>query len=269
MNVANLRRIRAKLAAGEATFGMWITLDAPSIAEMAAVLGLDWIVIDCEHGQLDWADIANHLRAVARSEVVTLVRIAELNGGLIKRALDIGADGVVIPWVETAAQLQEAVGWCLYPPEGRRGIGGERATIWGQCLIEHTRDANDQVLVVPLLETVTAMNNVQELAAVDGVQLYLIGPADLSASAGHRGQWEGPGVAEQIIRAKDSIRAAGKQVGIMATSHDDLRRRREQGFQWLALGMDAGLLMRELRASLATVGRDRTPQPDMTPGPNL
>src|SRR5277367_211481 len=109
MNTTALQRFRATLAAQQPAYGLWVTLDSPSITEMGVALGLDWIVIDAEHGHLDWKEIVEHLRAAVRSETVMLVRIAELNGGLIKRALDIGADGIVVPWVESADQLKQAV----------------------------------------------------------------------------------------------------------------------------------------------------------------
>src|SRR5579859_7699684 len=139
MKTAAIRKLREKLASEQTVYGLWITLESASIAEMAVALGLDWVVIDAEHGHLDWKEILEHIRATVRSDTVALVRIAELNAGLIKRALDIGADGVVIPWIETGAQLQQAVHFAMYPPEGSRGIGAERATGWGQCFAEHTR----------------------------------------------------------------------------------------------------------------------------------
>jgi 2-keto-3-deoxy-L-rhamnonate aldolase RhmA len=257
MKFAALAQLRCLLAADTPVFGLWVTLEAPSVTEIAVALGLDWLVIEAEHGHLDWKEIAEHLRAAARSNTVALVRLAELNGGLIKRALDLGADGVVLPWLETPEQLRQAVTLSRYPPEGRRGIGGERATLWGQGLAEYTAAANEQILVVPILETVRAAANIAALSQVEEVELFFFGPADFSASAGHRGQWEGPGVAEQILAMKDVLRRAGKHCGVLATSHDDLRCRLEQGFRMLGLGMDAGLLIRALRGALATVGRDR------------
>ncbi|HEY7269785.1 MAG TPA: aldolase/citrate lyase family protein, partial [Dehalococcoidia bacterium] len=99
MKTGSLYRLRRQFAADAPVFGLWITLESPSITEMAVALGLDWVVIDAEHGHLDWKEVVEHLRATVRSDTVALVRLAELNGGLIKRALDLGADGVVIPWV--------------------------------------------------------------------------------------------------------------------------------------------------------------------------
>src|SRR3982751_482854 len=107
MKTAALKALRKKLAAGTTAVGLWITLESPSITEMAVGLGLDWVVIDAEHGHLDWKEIVEHLRATVRSDTVALVRVAELNGGLIKRVLDIGADGIIIPWIESAEQLRQ------------------------------------------------------------------------------------------------------------------------------------------------------------------
>src|SRR3954451_7580516 len=223
MKTAAIRNLRRKLAADTPVFGLWVTLESPSITEMAVALGMDWVVIDAEHGHLDWKEIIEHLRATVRSDTVALVRVAELNSGLIKRALDIGADGVVVPWIESAEQLQQAVAYARYPLPGVRGIGAERATCWGQCLVEHTAEANDHVLVVPILETVRTVAQVPAMCRVDGVELLFFGPADFSSTAGYRGQWEGPGVHEQILQMKDTIRAAGKHSGLLATSLDNLK----------------------------------------------
>jgi 2-keto-3-deoxy-L-rhamnonate aldolase RhmA/quercetin dioxygenase-like cupin family protein len=257
MKTAAIRKLRSKLAANQPVYGLWITLESPTISEMAAALGLDWIVIDAEHGHLDWKEIVEHLRATVRSDTVALVRIAESNIGLIKRALDIGADGVVVPWVESVEQLRQAVSFAHYPPEGVRGIGAERATCWGRCFTEHVDEANEHVLVVPIVETVRAGRSIDELCQVPGVEVLFLGPADYSSTAGHRGQWEGPGVAEQLLAIKDSIRRHGKHCGVVATSNDDLIARREQGFRMLAVGIDGGLLLRSLTGALATVERDR------------
>lgn len=265
MKTAALQKLRRKLADDATVFGLWVTLESPSVTEIAVGLGLDWVVIDAEHGHLDWKEIIDHLRATVRSDTVALVRIAELNNGLIKRALDIGADGVVIPWIESAEQLRQAVAFANYPTEGLRGIGGERATCWGQCLPEHTAEANENVLVVPIVETVRAIRQVPMMCQVDGVDLMFFGPADLSSSAGYRGQWEGPGVAEQILQAKDTIRRSGRHCGVLATSNENVRERQAQGFRAIGLGMDAGLLIRSIRSSLSVIGRDRAIQASFVP----
>jgi len=257
MKIAAVQKLRKKLAADETVYGLWVTLESPSISEMAVALGLDWIVIDAEHGHLDWKEILEHVRATVRSDTVVLVRIAELNAGLIKRALDIGADGVVIPSIESAEQLKQAVAFATYPPEGMRGIGADRATAWGQCFVECTQEANENVLVVPIVESVTAGKNIRALLDVAGVEIVFIGPADYSSTAGHRGQWEGPGVAKELLAVKDAVRASGKHCGVVATSHENLLERHSQGFRMLAFGTDCGMFLRGLRSALAVVGRDR------------
>jgi len=257
MNTLAVRKLREKLAAGDAVYGLWVTLESASVTEMAVALGLDWVVIDAEHGHLDWKEIVEHLRTAVRSETVALVRIEELDRGLIKRALDVGADGVVVPWIETDDQLRQAVAFARYPPEGCRGLGAERATGWGECLAEHAVEANDHVLVVPIIESVNAVGAVPRMCQVEGVDIVFFGPADFSATAGFRGQWEGPGVARQLLALKDTIRQAGKHCGVVATGTTNLSERFEQGFRVIALGIDGGLLLRLIHASLAAVGRDR------------
>jgi 2-keto-3-deoxy-L-rhamnonate aldolase RhmA len=266
MKTAAIQSLRCKLAAAQPTFGLWVTLESASITEMAVAAGLDWVVLDAEHGHLDWQDLLQHLRATVRSDTVALVRLAELNGGLIKRALDVGADGVVIPWMESAEQLRQAVALAHYPPAGKRGIGGERATVWGRALAQHVAEAEEHVLVVPIIESVTGGRNVEELCGVPGVELFFLGPADYSATAGHPGQWEGPGVAEQLLAIKDVIRQHGKHCGIVATGPDNLLQRRQQGFGLIGLGLDGGLFLRTLLDLLAQAGRTTNVNTALSPG---
>lgn len=265
MKTAALQKLRKKLAENKPVYGLWVTLESPSVTEMAVALGLDWVVIDAEHGHLDFKDILEHIRAAVRSDTVLLVRIAEHSAALIKRVLDIGADGIVVPWVETAEQLKQIVSYAHYPPDGLRGIGAERATGWGQCFREHVLEADENVLIVPIIETVTAVRNVVELAAVDGVDVFFFGPADLSATAGFPGEWEGPGVTDLIMAAKEAVRSRGKHCGVVATSNDNLAGRRAQGFTMLSVGLDSGLLLRGLHTALARVGLDRPITTSLSP----
>lgn len=265
MNTAALRKFRSLLASDKPAYGMWVTLESPSITEMGVSLGLDWVVVDAEHGHLDWKEILEHIRSAVRSETVVLVRLAERSTALAKRALDIGADGIVVPWVESLSQFEEAVKDCQYPLEGRRGIGGERSTVWGQCLADHTAEANQGVLVVPIIESVAAVKAVPEICGHCKSEVLFFGPADFSSTAGHRGQWEGPGVAQQILSLKDTIRNAGRHCGLLTTGVDDLVRRQDQGFRMIGLGADSGLLLRSLHQCLATAGRDRLPATSFDP----
>jgi 2-keto-3-deoxy-L-rhamnonate aldolase RhmA/quercetin dioxygenase-like cupin family protein len=268
MKTNALKKFREKIAGNKPVYGLWITLESPSITEMAVALGMDWIVIDAEHGHLDWKAIVEHVRATVRSDTVALVRVAESNAGLIKRALDVGADGVVVPWIESPAQLDQVMQFAWYPPEGVRGIGAERATAWGQCLAQHTAEANENILVIPLIETVQAGKCIEQLCACKGTELFFLGPADYSSTAGFRGQWEGPGVGAELLRILEVIRRLQKHCGVLATSNEDLVQRCQQGFRMLGIGADTGLLLRSLHAALGAVGRDRSIQPSFTPSPD-
>ena len=265
MKIKALKKLRNKLKSNEPIYGLWVTLESPSITEMAVSLGMDWVLIDAEHGHLDWKDISTHISAAMRSDTVIIVRIAERSTALSKRALDIGADGIMIPWMESVEEVEKAVSDCNYPPEGRRGIGGERATAWGQCLKEHTAEANENVLVIPMIESIDAVPNVANMCKVDGVEIFFFGPADFSSTAGFRGQWEGPGIAEKILELKNTIKDAGKYCGVVSTSNQNLTDRLDQGFQMLAIGTDGGLMLRSLHESLKKVNRDRSAATSLDP----
>ena len=154
---------------------------------------------------------------------------------------------------------------CVLYEAGLRGIGAERATCWGQCFVEHTSEANENVLVIPIIETVRSVKQVPLMCQVDGSDILFFGPADFSSTAGHRGQWEGPGVANQILQMKDTIRRAGKHCGLIATSNDNLLERQQQGFRMIGVGIDSGLLLRSLRGALSVVGRDQAMRASLTP----
>ena len=263
MNIAALEKFRRSIAADRPVLGLWVTLESPSITEIAVALGLDWVVVDAEHGHLDWKEIVEHLRAAVRSTMVVLVR----HRGTQWRA-DQAGPGPGCRWrrdpVDRVGRATAASGQFLpLPAGGLRGIGAERATVWGQAFVEHTAQANDNVLVVPIIETVRAARQVPAMLAVDGVEVFFFGPADFSATAGYRGQWEGPGVAEEILRLKNSIRAAGKTCGLLATSQENLQQRVTQGFQMLGLGTDAGLFIRSVRENLAGDAARLRPRADL------
>ncbi len=242
--------LQEKLAANRLTRGLWVTLEAPSITEIAATLGFDWVVIDAEHGHLDFKDIVEHIRATRGSSTTPLVRIAEIQQGLIKRVLDLGAAGIIVPQVTGPEDVAQAVRFAKYPPLGIRGVGGERATCWSMHLAESTRDANQRTMVIPLIETVAAYQALDAIMAVPGVDALYVGPADLSASAGHLGQWEGPGVAEMVLSIQKRAAARRLPCGIMATSLENARQRRDEGFRMIGVASDTGLIIRGAQQAL-------------------
>lgn len=256
MNKQAIQKLRRKLANKESVYGIWVSLESASITEIAVALGMDWVVIDAEHGHLDFSDILAHIRAAVRSNTVVLVRITELQEGLVKRVLDIGADGILVPHIETADELERAVSYANYPPKGVRGIGAERATCWGQCLVEHVKEANENVLVIPIIESVQGGENIKELIAIPEVDIFYFGPADYCASAGYAGKWDDPNVINHIDKAKSTVIKANKYCGIVTNGVDDLKFRRDQGYRMLAFGFDSSILIKSLRQMLTAVNRD-------------
>jgi 2-keto-3-deoxy-L-rhamnonate aldolase RhmA len=164
--------------------------------------------------------------------------------------LDLGAHGIIVPQVTSPEEVALAVGLAKYPPVGTRGVGGDRATLWGMGFASQTAIANRETMVIPLIETVAAGEAIEPIVELPGVDAIQLGPADYSASAGFLGQWEGPGVAEKLLAFNHAARARGLGCGILATSVEDAIRRREQGFQLIGLGADTGLLIRSIRSAL-------------------
>jgi 2-keto-3-deoxy-L-rhamnonate aldolase RhmA len=251
LNLKNV--LKQKLAAGETCLGMWVTLESPTITEIAVALGLDWVVIDAEHGHLDLKEIVEHLRVTHNTPTTAIVRVQEIEQGVIKRVLDVGADGIIVPQIVSAEEVERAVQFAKYPPWGIRGVGGERATAWGLKLADYTKIANDETLVISMMETVQAEADLDNILKVRGLDGFYFGPADFSSTAGYLGQWEGPGVAERLVAIKDKSRASRIPSGIICTSIDDAIRRKQQGFQMLGLAADTGLIIRALREAIEKV----------------
>ncbi len=246
--------LKRKFQQGQQTYGFWVTLESPSLTEIAGRMKFDWVVIDGEHGHLDLENVMNHVRVANLMRLPCFVRVTEIQVGLIKRVLDIGADGIFVPQVKTAEEVAFAVKCAKYPPEGIRGIGAERSTAWGKGMKDRVRRANREVMVVPLMETVDAGNNINAIMDVPGVDAIFFGPADYSASAGYLGEWEGPGVAQKLLEIQRKIMARKVPCGVVATSPENAALRKKQNFQMIGLGLDAPLLIHSITRMFESVG---------------
>lgn len=249
-----IERLRRKHKAKEPLYGLWCTLEAASVTEIATGLGLDWVCVDLEHGHLDWGDVIEHVRAVRGSECAVFVRVPEIQQSSIKRALDIGAHGVVLPLIRTRAELELGMSFGRYPKTGRRGVGGERAVKWGMAFQPYLEVADRQTLIIPMIETREAVENIDELLAVPGLEMIFFGPADLSASYGHLGQWEGPDIKEKLLYICARAAERGIGSGIISLDPADACKRRDQGFSLIGLGSDAGMMIRSISGALSELG---------------
>lgn len=245
---------KARLAAGETVYGCFIRYPDPGLAELVALQGFDFLVLDGEHGTMEPRECENMVRGAEVRDVTPLVRVPANDGPVILRFLDTGAQGVQIPLARSAEDAETAVRSVKYWPRGTRGLTGVRAAAYGQeePLDEYVARANDETLVVVQIETREALERVREIAAVDGVDVVFVGPTDLSHALGVPGQTSHPVVEEAyrtVIRAvADSPATLGVLVADAAGAHDW----RERGARYIAVTIDS-LLVRSARELLAAV----------------
>jgi 4-hydroxy-2-oxoheptanedioate aldolase len=235
---------KAAIAAGQVQIGIWSSLASNIGAEILSDSGFDWILLDTEHSPNDTPELVSQLQAVQRGTASPIVRPAWNDLVLIKRVLDVGPQTVLIPYVQTRDEAMAAVAACHYPPHGMRGVaGGARASRYGR-VTNYLQKADSEICVLVQVETRAALERLEEIAEVKGVDGVFIGPSDLSASFGLIGQPGHPAVQEAIQKAAAVIRSAGKAPGILTTSEEEARRYLHWGFQFVAVGVDTSLLVR-------------------------
>lgn len=255
-------RFKTALQSRNAQIGLWLSLANSYTAELCATAGFDWLLLDSEHAPNDVRAILQQLQAVAAYASHPIVRPVTGDVALIKQLLDIGAQTLLIPMVDTAEQAQHMVAATRYPPEGIRGVGSAaaRASRWGQRTDYLTR-ANDEICLLVQAETRTALDNLEAICAVDGVDGVFIGPADLAASLGHRGNPGHPEVQAAIEDAMRRIIASGKAAGTLVSDNALARRYLDLGCTFVAVGLEARLLAVAARALRAEFGDADTPPP--------
>lgn len=239
-----INRFKQRLNSGEAQIGLWLGLADAYCAELAANAGFDWLLIDGEHAPNDLRGMLGQLQAVAPYASEAVIRPVIGDTALIKQVLDIGAQTLLVPMVESAAQARELVRAMRYPPQGIRGVGSAlaRASRWNS-IDGYLDQADAQMCLLVQIESLQGLANLDAIAAVEGVDGVFIGPADLSASMGHRGNPGHPDVQAAIEDAIARIRQAGKAAGILSADEKLARRYIELGAGFVAVGVDTTVLM--------------------------
>jgi 2-keto-3-deoxy-L-rhamnonate aldolase RhmA len=232
---------RKRLLKGEPLFGTMVTLTAPAASEVIANTGFDWLFIDGEHGPFETGDVAAVLQAVGH-RVACIVRVPVVAELPIKKALDLGAHGIIAPQVNTVEQAQAVVSWCRYSPQGARGVGLARAHGYGSTFSEYLKSANEEVTVIVQAEHIQAVENIEAIIQVPGIDAILIGPYDLSSSLGKLGQLDDPAVVGAIDHVTNTCVAAGMPLGIFGITADAVRKYYDRGFTLIAAGVDTMLL---------------------------
>jgi 4-hydroxy-2-oxoheptanedioate aldolase len=232
------------LAKGERQVGLWSGLASPIAADILAGAGFDWIVIDGEHGPNDITTLLPQLQAMRGGTAEPVFRVPWNDMVIIKRALDVGARSLLIPFVQNVEEARRAVAATRYPPLGIRGVSvTPRANDYGRVQNYH-KNAHLDTCVLLQLETRAALDEIEAIAAIDGVDGIFIGPSDLAADFGHLGNPKHPDVKAAIKDAATRIRAAGKSAGFLTGVVDDIEPLFEMGFNFTAVGSDVGILAR-------------------------
>ncbi|MFY9960025.1 4-hydroxy-2-oxoheptanedioate aldolase [Pseudomonas sp.] len=254
-----INTFKQRLKAGEAQIGLWLGLADPYCAELAANAGFDWLLIDGEHAPNDLRGLLGQLQAVAPYASQPIIRPVIGDTALIKQLLDIGAQTLLVPMVESAEQARELVRAIHYPPSGVRGVGSAlaRASRWNSIL-GYLDQADEQMCLLVQIENLEGLARLDEIVAVEGVDGVFIGPADLSAAMGHRGNPGHPDVQAAIEDAIVRIQKAGKAAGILSADQALARRYIELGARFVAVGVDTTVLMRGLQ-TLANTFKDAPP----------
>jgi 2-keto-3-deoxy-L-rhamnonate aldolase RhmA len=248
--------IRARALAGATLLGAFLDLDSPLSAEICGRAGYDWVLIDLEHGAATEASLLAHLHAVGVTPAAALVRPQSGERLRIGRALDLGADGVMVPRLDTADQVREAVGYLRYPPAGGRGVAlRTRGAGLGSRGHGQVGELNELTLGIIQVESATAVAEVDHIAAIDGVDVLFVGPTDLSHSLGVPGKFDDPAYLAALDTVVSACARHGKSAGILLYDPAVIARHVELGFRFIGLGADGSFVASGAKAMLTAAGR--------------
>jgi 2-dehydro-3-deoxyglucarate aldolase/4-hydroxy-2-oxoheptanedioate aldolase len=244
--------LKERLRQHETLVGSLVTMPSLDVAEIMARVGFDYLWIETEHAPMDFVHAQSLIQAVG-GRCPCLVRIPDKEEVWVKKALDVGCDGIVVPQIRSAQEAQQIVAWSLYPPDGRRSVGVSRAHGYGMAFRDYVERANEELVIVLQAEHVEAVEDIASIVEVAGIDAVLIGPYDLSGSLGVLGEIDHPLVLEAIDTIRHHCEAAAVPLGIFAADVAMARRYIEQGFTLIALGMDAFFLWRSAQEALGGV----------------
>jgi 4-hydroxy-2-oxoheptanedioate aldolase len=235
---------KAKLKSGQTVYGCFVRYPSASLVEVLGYQPWDFIVFDGEHGTIDPQDCENMVRAAELRGVTPIIRVTTNQPPIILRYMDSGAQGLHVPWVNTAAEAEAVVRAVKYEPRGIRGLAFIRAADYGQTvpLSEYVQKANAETLVAIHVETITAVENLAEIVKIDGLDVIFIGPNDLSQSLGVPGQPQHPTVLAAIERVFKAVEGSDKAVGIMVGNVQAAKQWRERGARYISIGFESVLM---------------------------
>lgn len=246
-----VNRFKQLIREGRTTFGVWLGSGAPSTAEAMGCAGFDFLVVDMEHTPVDAPQLIELLRAVAGTPAPAVVRMPWNDMVMVKRALDAGAQTLMLPFVQDADEAKRAVAYTRYPPDGVRGVAGShRASRYG-TVPNYLKNANAEICVIVQIETLAALEQLPQIAKVPGVDSIFIGPSDLSASMGLLGDVGNAAVQEKLKHGAQLCRQLGKPCGIIGTTPELVAKFADYGYTWIAIGSDMGFMVGRAQEWLA------------------
>ncbi|MCL0102755.1 aldolase/citrate lyase family protein [Dehalococcoidia bacterium] len=247
--------LKSRLRSRNLTIGSWLTLGHPSIAEIMAKAGFDWLTVDMEHSAITLHKAQQLIQVIELSGCVPLVRVGTNDANLIKRVMDTGAHGVIVPMVNSREDAEQAVGAVKYPPQGFRGVGLARAQSYGADFEGYKKWNETESIVIVQVEHIKAVENLEAILSVDGVDAFIIGPYDLSASLGVSGQFDHP----DVVAALDEVQRVTKRLNSVAGYHvippdpTQVMEKVEQGYRFVAYSLDTLFLGNSCRSGLKAV----------------
>jgi 2-keto-3-deoxy-L-rhamnonate aldolase RhmA len=232
--------------------GSWITLNNPSIAEIMADAGFDWLCVDMEHSVTDYAEAQQLILAIQSKGLKAYVRVGENNTRIIKRVLDAGADGIIVPSVNSAEEAKKAVNAVYYPPIGTRGVGLARAQSYGFGFDEYRDKKSKEIKLIVQIEHINAIKELDAILSIDGVDGTFIGPYDLSGSIGKPGQWDEPEVVNALKIYEETVKKYDKLIGfhVVPPDYNLVIEKQNKGYNFIAFSFDAYFLGHKIREQL-------------------
>lgn len=236
----NKSSLKQKLKNRELTLGSWLTIPHQTIVEILGSAGFDWLTIDTEHSAINIESVMNLIGHIQGNGMQALIRVSKNEEVIIKRVLDAGADGVIVPMIRNKEEAITAVNYIKYPPLGKRGVGLSRAQKYGINFDTYQKWVKDEVVIIAQIEHIDAVNNLEEIFSVPGIDGIIVGPYDLSASMGYPGEYEREDVKNALIKIDEVTKKLNKPLGfhVIHSDHQKILEKIEKGYSFLAFSLD-------------------------------
>ena len=249
--------LKQKLSQSELSIGSWLTIPHPAVVEIMSSANFEWLTIDIEHSAIDFETVQNLIGHIQANDMEALVRVSKNDEVIIKRVMDAGANGIVVPMVKNAEEAREAVSYVKYPPFGKRGVGLSRAQHYGVNFESYKEWVQNESVVIIQIEHIEAVNNLAEILDVEGVDGIIVGPYDLSASMGNPGMFHDSDVKEVLDRIDQITLSKNKPLGfhVISSDHKDLLEKIDKNYTFLAFSLDFFFLGDKAREEMNLIKR--------------